>query len=598
MDSNRQELKVENSEGQLQEYVFVNLVDSQGLGKTARAVVRSQVTRDYHRRAKNQVLPVLSRIASLEEAVVQPNKQMNRFRLRPEGLQETTKRPKPKQHRHAHTPALSASTLASAQPPDDEVEVDITSSTSEQTEPKIAKLNEPVRKKQIALAHCDDNRLKKVTLYIARQKTLQKKPNPGLGAIGSPMDPFDVVPWSMSTRTWAFIYDFFTARENVSALMLSIRKEWFALAIHDQAMFLGALSHYAGSYSLHRAKGDPAESLAYRTRAIQIINGRLEHSRSHFSNGTIGAATNGSQESARIHISGLHYMINARGGVLHAAFPLALQSLVIWADMTSANALGSDPRIMPFGTLAADIPSRGWDFCSLSQALPLSSLVTSPNVFLLKDEIAAMLSELRLLSDVLNLRHVRSVKGSGETSYSDRIYLVQRGLTYLSNYSQSGSADTYTSLCTAALIYVVSVLRDVGFHPQIIATLVSKLKTCLGQSWHALPPVEIDIEVAKRTLWTLVIGGSAAIGKPERVWYVVHLAALCEQLDLYCWAEVEIILAGVVWKSDWERPNGKLWEEVQATRLRKARLKQESQAAAVETIGLDWAGAKSDLLSG
>ena len=54
------------------------------------------------------------------------------------------------------------------------------------------------------------------------------------------------------------------------------------------------------------------------------------------------------------------------------------------------------------------------------------------------------------------------------------------------------------------------------------------------------------IEVAKTTLWTLVIGGSATIGKSERAWYVVHLAGLCEQLDLYCWSGVENILVGIV----------------------------------------------------
>ncbi|MCJ1393950.1 hypothetical protein MMC18_006827 [Xylographa bjoerkii] len=53
-------------------------------------------------------------------------------------------------------------------------------------------------------------------------------------------------------------------------------------------------------------------------------------------------------------------------------------------------------------------------------------------------------------------------------------------------------------------------------------------------------------------------------------------------------AEAPVILKdcieGMTTQSDWERPSGKVWEEVQDTRLHKARLKQKSQAAAVETV--------------
>ena len=237
---------------------------------------------------------------------------------------------------------------------------------------------------------------------------------------------------------------------------------------------------------------------------------------------------------------------------------------------------------MPFGALPGDILSLGSS--SPAQALRLEVLAKPPNILFLKDEIVTILSELRLLTEILYLQYVPSVNGTGETSYSDRIYLVQRRLTYLSNHCQSGTVEIHTTICTAGLIYLVSVLRDVGFHPQIIATLVSKLKACMEQFWRNLPRLDIDVEVAKMTLWTLVIGGAASMGKCERAWYVVHLAAFCEQLDLYCWSEVEVILAGIVWKSDWERPNGKLWEEVQATRRPEGRLKQKSQGTAVEAI--------------
>ena len=108
MEVNHRDFMAKDTKGHVEEYVFVNLVDSYGLGKTARATIQSQVTRDHYRCSKDPINPVHLTETSLEEAVVKPEKQMNRFRLGPEGLRETAKRPKSKGHRHTSTDALGA----------------------------------------------------------------------------------------------------------------------------------------------------------------------------------------------------------------------------------------------------------------------------------------------------------------------------------------------------------------------------------------------------------------------------------------------------------------------------------------------------------
>ena len=73
-----------------------------------------------------------------------------------------------------------------------------------------------------------------------------------------------------------------------SPLMMNPRKEWFSIAIQDQALFHVALSHAAGSLGLLTQKGDSVESLMHRMEAIKIINERLNDVSSGISDGTVG----------------------------------------------------------------------------------------------------------------------------------------------------------------------------------------------------------------------------------------------------------------------------------------------------------------------
>ena len=191
-------------EGKGQEYGFVNLVDSQGLGETAHSIVRSQVTRDYHRRSNDLVNPVHVRNTSLEETIALPKNRMNRFILGPEGLCETTKRPKPKKDRHAQAEALGLT----SQDLDTEVEGIPTSNVFQQAETKLPKRTVPVKKKQSTVRHFDNNQLSKVTLSAENGRPHRDAPDALYAMIGSTMDPFDAMPWSMSTWTWAFIFEF------------------------------------------------------------------------------------------------------------------------------------------------------------------------------------------------------------------------------------------------------------------------------------------------------------------------------------------------------------------------------------------------------
>jgi len=59
--------------------------------------------------------------------------------------------------------------------------------------------------------------------------------------------------------------------------------------MQDLAWFYSALSHYAGTYTLSKGEGDPAESLLLRTKAIEVVNERLGDPENEASDATIGA---------------------------------------------------------------------------------------------------------------------------------------------------------------------------------------------------------------------------------------------------------------------------------------------------------------------
>jgi hypothetical protein len=67
-------------------------------------------------------------------------------------------------------------------------------------------------------------------------------------------------------------------------------------------------------------------------------------------------------------------------------------------------------------------------------------------------------------------------------------------------------------------------------------------------------------------LWILVLGGIAALGKPERNWYVTRLARVVKKRHLYGWDEVEEELLAFLWLDSACGPGGlRLWSEVMET---------------------------------
>jgi hypothetical protein len=70
-----------------------------------------------------------------------------------------------------------------------------------------------------------------------------------------------------------------TVKVMSAGLMKACRNRWHALASQDAVLFRVALSHAAGNLSMLQERGDPTESLIWRTDAIRILNERIASSK-------------------------------------------------------------------------------------------------------------------------------------------------------------------------------------------------------------------------------------------------------------------------------------------------------------------------------
>lgn len=183
--------------------------------------------------------------------------------------------------------------------------------------------------------------------------------------------------------------------------------------------------------------------------------------------------------------------------------------------------------------------------------------------------MANIFTDLRHLSSVLHLSSDdESVETLDDTWYSDKVYLVHRNPTMRSTQPRASTTNIDTLCCIAALIYVNTCLCNVHFHTGITGGLVPRLKVSIEKA-DVRTLLAGTTGTVQLTLWALFFGGIAAVGGPERTWFVAQLATVCDVLGLNCWTDVERVLASILWTADWEMPQGSLWKEVEeARRLR------------------------------
>lgn len=118
--------------------------------------------------------------------------------------------------------------------------------------------------------------------------------------------------------------------------------------------------------------------------------------------------------------------------------------------------------------------------------------------------------------------------------------------------------SVYNSCRTTALIYSIAVIFPIPNTFKLFQTLVSRLKLSIE-----MERIDKDNHLSDLLLWMLILGGVAALDKPERSWYVSQLVLFAKRWNMYMWRSVEKILGSFLWLDSACGQGGRrLWSEV------------------------------------
>ena len=125
------------------------------------------------------------------------------------------------------------------------------------------------------------------------------------------------------------------------------------------------------------------------------------------------------------------------------------------------------------------------------------------------------------------------------------------------NITPSSKLNLYESCRLTAIIFSVAVFFPLPNTYSVLQTLVQRLKAAINESG-----IESHgAEFSGALLWILVLGGIAALDKPERSWFVSRLALLVQRLKIG-WEEAEDVLETFLWFEIACSPGGRLlWDE-------------------------------------
>ena len=138
--------------------------------------------------------------------------------------------------------------------------------------------------------------------------------------------------------------------------------------------------------------------------------------------------------------------------------------------------------------------------------------------------------------------------------YSDKVYLVQRDLVFLTFNPEPYHTKLDTACCIAASIFVNIRLRDLGMYSSVIGFMVKNLKEFLenGCLENSRSDESNSQEEMCKLFWILVYGAISAVGRLEREWFVESLRSVCGRMEIKSQNDGVEILKRILWSHEWD----------------------------------------------
>jgi hypothetical protein len=182
----------------------------------------------------------------------------------------------------------------------------------------------------------------------------------------------------------------------------------------------------------------------------------------------------------------------------------------------------------------------------------------------LKESIMEVFHTLQNIS-LLVATHKLDVKEADQIKFSDKIYDVEHQVNSFSSTGRPSNGDisSHRAICGSChlsmFIYIYWVLREIPIGCSIFDMFVKRLKDHLEDNGSMTLLEELDTELL---LWVLFIGGMAAFGRSERVWFRTWIGRKCSDLGLGCWEDARSTVRRFAWV-DWfcDPPSKALWND-------------------------------------
>ncbi|KAI9658306.1 MAG: hypothetical protein M1821_002439 [Bathelium mastoideum] len=260
----------------------------------------------------------------------------------------------------------------------------------------------------------------------------------------------------------------------------------------------------------------------------------------------------GNMRMVQMHIDGLKRMVIVRGGLGAIRMSNAMVANIVFCMFIAAD------EAFPTIDLEVKDEKPHWYSQRLPQVEQRDYLdLEACGVAL---EFAAVMKDVRLLAQCYQ---TADDTDSAEHYLSVLSFLcasMQRIVSLPSPQLEEPDCYHFTEACRSAMIvHVFS--QWCGHQPDpsiIVSAAQHNLKTHLKQV--LFPGVTNPL-----LLWLLSAGAVAALGAPERAWFVGHLAAMVDELEIRSWEQMRGRLKRVIWHEHQDEGSHNLvWQEVEA----------------------------------
>ncbi|OHE90583.1 hypothetical protein CORC01_14130 [Colletotrichum orchidophilum] len=358
-------------------------------------------------------------------------------------------------------------------------------------------------------------------------------------------DPFNTLPIPSSPCVDSLVR-YFTTRFNLNSTTIDTQRPWFPYAMQSALIMRVTLALAAEFLTATMPMLDvklQREGYQQKGEAMRIIRDRLgsqesARSASHDLSVLAGVAMLGSVEAfqghfsaANVHLTGLHAMIEARGGPDTIKHDYILCRCINWIDIQVASGLGRVPKFPMFHTLAqVSLPPSVVHRAMTPSLRHLETLGGhNPDE---SDEPRDIFVALRqaILSQAgggggggatgvaVSADTIRIVMNTADSAILHFLYVERRTATPVQK--------RFLVLVSAAHVFLYTVLREIPTTGHMVRVLVGRMRDALEEA-DAIALIWVSHDAA--LLWVLFVGVVGSGTTEDRAWFAARLHSLLER---------------------------------------------------------------------